>query len=195
MISKIANLLKDEISSVTWVETIGGLAKATKTAGLNNTEIIIPTCKNVSSACDNSDLKSLVPTSVKKSVLFFEAEPAIAEKNMINHVEWSVNIKLLVWVNYKLIDQDMVEPSRLILDILHNMPTTLPNVPNYLNGMVLEYVGQNENKEDMFNKYTFFEKETQYVTYPYDCFSLTFNVSFRTPKTCLDNTTLNPTAC
>ena len=136
MIYKIANLLRDEISDLNFVDIAVGLAKPTivKTNTTVEEDVsvlpkIVPMAINdLEDPCEPGDLLTLVPDTTKMSIHFFEDQSLelIDEDTYYYHSQ--AVLKLVSWWNLPLINSSYTDASLLVANLISTMPERLDNV-------------------------------------------------------------------
>jgi len=199
MIYKIAELLRDELSGLNFVEVNAGLAKTTPIytksgdEGGGVIEKIIPIAYNdLGIACETATLFNLVPDTRYKSVLWWvdRGTTLLDEDTYYYHAQ--ALLRLLCWFNVPIINQTYTDASLLLANIIATIPPTLTNV-DYLSQIRVQFLG--EETEGIMDEYSFNATENQYFTHPYYIAGLDFSVDFAFGKNCVDAVTLNPSTC
>lgn len=204
MIYKIAELLRDQISSLNFVEVAAGLAKPI-TVRVNATEPdaedpsmidkIVPMAYNdLGIVCEEGDLYSLVPDTKKKSIVWWEDNGVELTNEDTYYYHSRANLMCVGWWNLPLIDQTMTDPSLLVANLIAAMPVSLTNV-DYLSQMRVAFEGEEISGAEVLSKYSFDEPESQFATFPYAVTGIRFSVDFAFGKNCVDDVVLNPSSC
>lgn len=205
MIYKIAELLRDQISSLNFVEVAAGLAKP-YIVRVNTTPIdaeapemldkIVPMAYNdLGIVCEtDGSLYELVPDTTKKSIVWWEdlgTEPLVEETY---YYQCRSSLMCVGWWNLPLIDQTMIDPSLLVANIIAAVPESLTNV-DYLSQIRVAFAGEEISGASVLDKYTFNDAEDQFATFPYAVTGIRFTVDFAFGKNCVDTVVLNPSSC
>ena len=196
MIHKIAELLRDEIADINFIEIAAGLAKPTPIYSKQDDgviEKIVPIAYNdLGIVCENDQLYPLVPDTRYMSVNWFEEQSLdmISEDTYYYHSR--TVLRLISWFNLPLINTSYTDASLLIANIISTMPEKLTST-DYLSQMRVTFLS--EAVDGVLDKYAFAPAENQITTHPYHVSGLDFAVDFAFGKNCVDAVTLSPTSC
>ena len=204
MISKIAALLRDEISGLNFVEIAAGLAKP-KIVRVNNTSAdaeepamidkVIPMAYNdLGIACEEGDLYSLVPNTKKKSIVWWEDNGIELVEEQTYYYQARASLICVGWWNLPLINDTLSDASLLVANIIAAMPKRLSNI-DYLSQIRVSWSGNPVSGAEVLSKYTFDEAENQFATFPFAVSAIEFIVDFAFGKNCVDDVVLNPATC
>ena len=202
MIYKIANLLRDEIETLNFVDIAVGLAKPvtikTNTTVEEDVSVlpkIVPMAINdLEDPCEPGDLIALVPDTTKLSIHFWEDQgiDLISEDTYYYHSQAS--LRLVSWWNLPLINSAYTDASLLVANLIAAIPERLDNI-DYLTQKRVAFAGENPSGAGIVAAYNFDEPENQFTTYPYMYTGLNFLVDFAFAKNCVDAVVLNPSVC
>jgi hypothetical protein len=200
MIYKIADLLKDEISGLNFVDIAVGLAKPTvvkvPTPGddVTLTPIIVPMAYNsLNDPCLPGDLLPMVPDTTKMSIHFWEDQGVELLDEDTYYYHSQANLRLVSWWNLPLINSSYTDASLLVANLIAEIPEELTTV-DYLSQIQVIFNGE-ETGTNVIAAYNFDEPENQFTTYPYFYTALNYVVQFAFGKNCVDAVVLNPSAC
>lgn len=204
MIYKIAELLRDQISGLNFVEIAAGLAKP-HTVRVNNTppdaeapemvDKIVPMAYNdLGLVCEEGDLYALVPNTKKMSIVWWEDNgiELVSEDTYYYHSRASLT--LVAWWNLPLINTFLRDPSSLVANLIAAIPERLTNV-DYLSQIRVAFEGEQISGNELLSKYTFDDPENQYSTFPYAVTAINFSVDFAFGKNCTDPVVIAPSVC
>ena len=201
MIYKIANLLRDEMSDLNFVDIAVGLAKPkvvkvpTPGEEVTMNPIIVPMALNdLDDPCEPGDILPLVPDTTKMSIHFWEdqgIEP-LSEDTYYYHSQ--AVLRLVSWWNLPLINSSYTDASLLVANLIATIPEKLTSV-DYLSQIQVMFNGEPETGASVIAAYNFDEPENQFTTYPYIYTALSYLVDFAFGKNCVDAVTLNPSVC
>ena len=202
MIYKIANLLRDEIADLNFVDIAVGLAKPV-TEKINTTveedvsvlpKIVPVAINDLEDPCEPGDLLALVPNTTKMSIHFFEDQGVelVSEDTYYYHSQ--TILRLVSWWNLPLINSSYTDASLLVANLISTMPERLDNV-DYLTQIRVSFAGEDPSGAGIVAAYNFDEAENQFTTYPYMYTGLNFLVDFAFAKNCGDAVVLNPSVC
>ena len=198
MIYKIAELLRDEISSLNFIDVAAGLAKTTTYYTKSGEEEgviekIVPIAYNdLGITCETGTLYPLVPDTQYRTVCWWvdRGISNVGEDTYYYHSQ--ALLRLLCWFNLPLINQSYTDAALLVANIIAAIPVGLTNV-DYLSQIRVAFAG--EETEGVMDEYSFNATENQYFTHPYYISGLDFTVDFAFGKNCVDAVTLDPSLC
>lgn len=198
MIHKIANLLRDEIKDLNFVDIAVGIAKPTivKVPVDDGTvEKRIPVAlRDVTEACDSHELYQLVPDSTKMSIHFWEDNGIdLTDENTYYYFS-RASLRLVSWWNLPLISTALTDASLLVANLISNIPDKLDN-SDFVTQIQVRFSGADPEGADIVSQYTFDEGENQFTTYPYVYTGLNYEIDFAFTKNCVDAVILNPSVC
>jgi len=198
MIYKIADLLRDEIKDLNFVDIAVGLAKPTvvKVPGPEEeiTPIIVPMALNsLDDPCIPGDLLPLVPDTTKMSIHFWEDQGLELLNEGTYYYHSQASLRLVSWWNLPLINSAYTDPSLLVANLIAEIPESLTTI-DYLSQIQVMFNGE-ETGANVVAAYNFDEPENQFTTYPYVYTALSYVVEFAFGKNCVDAVVLNPSAC
>ena len=214
MMYKIANLLKDEIKNLNFVEVAAGLAKPvqvkqnvrgtvregsleerTGEAAFEVDIKVVPMAiRDTVDPCDSSDLLHLVPDTTKLSIHWWEDNGTEPTNEDTFYIHSQASLRLVSWWNLPLIDSSMTDPGLLVANLISNIPDYLDNV-DYLTQIRVSFDGEEPGGAGIVSQYSFDEPENQFTTYPYFITGLNYIVDFAFAKNCVSAVTLNPSVC
>jgi len=192
MNNKIANILKDQIDDLTWIDKIAGLvqtANVREKNGDNISEKSYPiSCSISEDACLKGAYQDLCPNSKKKSVLYFEDKGVSFDHQEGNRLFYKSSLRLVCWLNLQLIQgaackKDVTgcgTSGDYVLEVIKKFDYKPFNSGGFY-GIVIHPPAQAERSVDIFSKYTYNETALQYLMAPYDYFALDFEISFFIP--------------
>ena len=196
MINDIANILKVQIESLNWIETIEGIVKPLTYRQKGGNVVTIPAVINATpSLCTQGKYLDLVPNTNKKSIIYFEDngfEPT--ESFTCHYLRFTSVLRLICWVNLKLINQTYNSTTLLEQSIIKAIDYQLANNSPYVK-IITQLNSVLRKAAELFSGYSFDEVLSQYITYPYDCFGMDWQVDFSIHKSCINDVVLDPTAC
>jgi len=204
MISKIAALLRDEISGLNFVEIAAGLAKP-KIVRVNNTSAdaeepamidkVIPMAYNdLGIACEEGDLYSLVPNTKKKSIVWWEDNGIELVEEQTYYYQARASLICVGWWNLPLINDTLSDASLLVANIIAAMPKRLSNI-DYLSQIRVSWSGNPVSGAEVLSKYTFDEAENQFATFPFAVSAIEFIVDFAFGINCVDCMPIIASSC
>ena len=193
MNNKIADIIKTQIENLVWIDKIAGLTQVARynvKEGERTIEKRFPiACSMDYVTCFNTGTYDiLTPDSQRKSVVYFEDYGLTFTKMEGFKIWYDSRIRLVCWLNYRMMGGDCGDTYRYILDIISRLPTLPFHSDEYLN---VYMIMQSQAVRDIsiFGKYTYDEKKTQLLMYPFDFFALDFRTSFYIRNECIELTT------
>jgi hypothetical protein len=207
MNDKIAEILKNAISGLNFVDKITGLVqvgyltqaefkkKTGKEFAYGELEVIKFPMSQGLIGCENKPYSydDYLPTKNKKSIIFFEDQGCQVLKQNRKQTDYQSSLRLVCWFNKKLIDPD-IQRNDLIQNLLLLLVDEHPNTSD-INRVYVEFKGQEIHSEDIFSKYDLDEAMYQVMMWPYDCFALNFEVLFTINQSCVKEIELKPLEC
>jgi len=198
MIYKIADLLRDEIKDLNFVDIAVGIAKPTvvrvpaEEEAINN--IIVPMARNsLDDPCVPGDLLPMVPDTTKMSIHFWEDQGVELLDEDTYYYHSQASLRLVSWWNLPLINSAYTDASLLVANLIAEIPESLTTV-DYLSQIQVIFGGE-ETGSSLIAAYNFDEPENQFTTYPYIYTALNYTVQFAFGKNCVDAVVLNPSVC
>lgn len=187
MNNKIANIIVDYIDGLSWIDKIAGLTQVAKVTQ-GDTEKRFPVSCQLSydDACRVGCYDELMPNSQYKSVVFFEDVGFSFVRQEGNKLYYESRLRLIAWLNYRLLTESGCGSSGdYIISILKILPTSPVNIGDLLRFSTV-VTSQAARSSDIFGKYTFDEKRSQYMMIPFDFFALDLRTNFMIINECID---------
>lgn len=191
MIHRIANKILESLIALPFIDQYAGVVNVAKIIS-NDTVKIFPVDCNTPTDCETSKLRALVPNSTKRSILYFEDQGTSQIEVLQGGYKFQASLKLICWFNYKKIAA-LCEPSLIATNILKFLPTNLGNFDEFID-VWIEVVSQ-DPAEGVFDKYTYLEEKTQFVTYPYGVVAFTLRASWQIRTACVPEIVINADPC
>lgn len=185
----IANIIKERLKSVSFVDNIVGLVRPI-TANINEKPCILPVAINISQdLCLKGNYIDLMPNSKYKSIIYFEDNGINVLECSENKCEYISKLKMIVWLNTTkindvgcLYDGSICSTLELIKAMQKSNPINNVNTNPLVHRIIVMPKSIIRDKT-IFSEYTYDEKYSQYLFYPYDYFAINIDVRFIT--TCL----------
>ena len=199
----IANIIRGHIDGLDFVDKIAGLVSALtfEIKGTDNTPVekTFPIACCVSADdCKEGAYNELMPDSKYKTVIYFEDGGVSFERQESNWKYYTSTLKLVCWINAaKILGDDCNEgtactlAAHLIVEIIRALPE-FPENHTEFDHFYSEVTGQSVRDNSIFSAYTYDEKHTQYLMYPYDYFALDITTNF---AVCMKNTATYDSEC
>ena len=195
MNSEIANILKDKIDGLPFVDRIAGLVTTltlSEETEAGKKRKTFPVACNVSQAdCMAGRYQDLVPDTAKKSVLYFEEVEGAQMTGMEgNKMNFRSTLILVGWLNLKKMGlTDCGWSSTAVLQIIRELSAYMQpsNHGNKFIHFKVTGISQAKKTSAVFSKYTYDEAVTQYLIYPYDYFAVNIAFEFSINKNCIQD--------
>lgn len=200
MNTDIANIVKSKISSLPFVDQIAGLVRiATKSDNDGDRQYIksFPvSCETSQANCSTGKYQDLIPNSKYKSVIYFEDGGINLISRNAATFNYESKLTLVCWLNQKKLGKTNCSVSALAVGAI----LKALDVSKYFNStpytrIQIEVDSEIIKNKDIFSKYTYDEKVTEYLLYPFDYFALNLSVKFTIPETCLSDWTNGTEGC
>ncbi len=190
----IANILRDKINTLNWIERCSGLVRDyVKVDTINQGDKLVRirktfpvSCELTNDECASGKYLDLVPDSRKRSIIYFEdfgSRPVSFDRNKI---QWESNVRLICWVNMNLFNTNACSISpALIVDVLKSIPKGRFNESDHTN-ILIRFNGEIPKDSRIFSRYSYDEAVNGYLLFPFDYFALSFKVFHDTDENCFD---------
>jgi len=199
----IANIIKSHIEDLDFVDKIAGLV-ATQNMNIPDKDGVkvqksYPVaCCVTADDCKNGAYNDLCPDSKYKTVIYFEDGGITFDRYVGNWKYYKSSLRLVCWINVaKILLDDCYTgaactlSAHLIAEIIRHLPRH-PQHHTELDYVYSEVTGQQIHSNSIFANYTYNEKQTQYLMYPFDYFALNIDTQF---AICLSSTAVYDPSC
>lgn len=197
MIIDIADILKGFIEPLPFIGTIAGIVKTLEVSseGDNGRAITkrYPIALNTPSDCDQSKYMDLVPDFSKKSIIYFEDRGTTFLERRGSLQFFESRLKLVCWLNVDLLGYESLLSPVIIKEIMRVIPDGIFNVPEMYQRISIKIENEEQKDANIFSRYTYDEKVTQYLMFPADYFALNLKVNYAVNLHCQTPFTLNET--
>jgi len=199
----IANIIKGHIEDLDFVDKIAGLTSVATFAvkGADNTPVekTVPiACCVTAEDCKQGAYNDLMPDSKYKTVIYFEDGGVSFERAEGKWKYYTSTLSLVCWINVARINSEYCKTgeactlaAHLIAEIIRVLPE-FPQNSSPFGHVYSEVTSQAVHSSSIFAAYTYDEKHSQYLMYPYDYFSLEITTKF---AICLDGTDVYDSTC
>ena len=196
MTEKIAQLILNEISTLNWLDKIGGVVKPLRVNVKGGVEKVYPVCLNSETICDSSRYTDMVPDSSKRSILYFEDGGVDVIESGCKYTDMEASLKLVCWVNLPRINNAYTNAEIIKLNLINSIPSRIANT-DWVTKIRVIFDGEEPKSAGIFSEYTYDEAEIQYLIYPYDFFALNYKIRYSVPmdSDCLTAVVINPAVC
>lgn len=191
----IAEILKCRIENMSFADKVAGLVMPV-TANIDGGVKIFPVAANSKhNDCIAGQYNDLMPNSRYKSVMYFEDLGIEFGTRTGDIQEFRSRLKLVAWLNLSKIMDENCPDSGAICAVLEAVNALSQKMQNYAPVLSLAVdINQVTRDKNIFSEYTYDEKYSQYLFYPYDFFAITITVRAKINYACLCDTNL-PTGC
>lgn len=180
----IANILKGFIDDLTFVDKIAGMV-STQYMTIEGVDKSYPVaCCVTADDCKQGAYNDLTLNSAYKTVIYFEDGGVTFVRAQGNFRHYQSRLRLVCWINVAKLNEDPCYtdiPCTASTNILIEIIRAIPNFPaNYspFQQVRFEVVAQVVRDNSIFSKYTYNEKQTQYLMAPYDYFAIDIETTF-----------------
>jgi uncharacterized protein (TIGR02145 family) len=199
----IANIIKDHIEGLDFVDKISGLTAVTyfeiKDKEGNMVQKSFPVaCCVTDDDCKEGAYNDLMPDSKYKTVIYFEDRGVKFLRKESHWKYYQSDVRLVCWINVsKILGDDCntgtacTLAAHLIAEIIRILPE-FPQHHSPFNYVYSEIVSQDVRSNTIFSAYTYDEKHSQYLMYPYDYFALDIQTLF---AICIDGSGVYDADC
>jgi hypothetical protein len=197
MNTKIAQIIIAQIEDLVWIDRIAGLTQVARyniTADKIEKRFPIACAMEYAECLKTGTYDMLTPDSGRKSVVYFEDYGVNFTKLDGRKIWLDSRIRLVGWLNHRKLGGDCGDTYRYILDIISRIPTQPFRSDEYYSVMIT-MASQAVRDISIFSKYTYDEKKTQLLMYPFDFFAIDFRTVFFVLSECVEPTGVNPNPC
>lgn len=202
MNAAIASLLiaKIEAADLPWVDVTAGLVRpitfSSKTVKGKTFTYPIGCDVTDPGACDDTSLAALLPDEDKRSVLFIDGDSYPQRvTNPGQGVQFVSRLRIVVWLNCSKLGGSCNCGDLAAQNIIAALRGTRYNASPYKNVLHRVIGGGPSRGTTIFSSYTFDEKRSQYLHYPFDFFALDIETSFTLFPGCEDILAAEDAAC
>ena len=194
MIQPIVDVLQTLVSYVGFADVVVGIAHPMKVKYGDMLKTIPAYYNSTKETCKTNDYMNLVPNSTKRSMIYFEDMGTTMEQATAHYNIYNTTVRLVCWMNFKLIDPLQWGDEAMIEEILSKIPV---NYGNYQNVARIQFKVNAviSNTAEIFYRYTYDEVDNQYMTYPYYAVGIDINARYQISNLCITPLPLNPDVC
>lgn len=185
----IADIIKEKIEKLPFVDKIAGLVQTVHLdfvdeKGGRVAKAFPVACCVTADDCKKGAYNDLAPDSKYKTVIYFEDEGVSFLRESGNHKHYRSTLRLVCWINVaKLKDVyckkriPCTVSAQLIAQIIRALPRNPENISPF-DAIYINVTEQLVRSNSIFTKYSYNEKQTQYLLSPYDFFALEIVTDF-----------------
>ncbi len=123
--------------------------------------------KLIPATSDGVPVPEAIPDTSKTSIVYWEDYGATIWKHTVRYRYVEHEMRLIVWINFKKVDEDY---DYCVREILSNLPRKVGNTLLFVSAHL-------PKSTEVFARYDYQERK-QYITYPYDVIALTVRVRY-----------------
>ena len=191
MNTRIANIIVSYIEDLPWMDKLAGItyvAKVNVTSEGRKVEKRFPiSCdKAYDDVCKEGCYDELAPNSAHTSVVYFEEGGFNLLRRESNRLYYESNLRLVAWLNYtKLRGGGCGSSAKYVTDIIKSLPSVPLTIDDF-HAVTFEVTSQLNRDANIFARYTYNEKTTQFLMLPYDFFALEIRTRFYIVPECVE---------
>jgi len=196
MNQKIAELLRDSIDGLNFVERTAGLVRSLPIKIPDEEGMVtknVPVALNNEDPCEPEDMMALVPDSSKKSIIFFEDGGITITGTDTRYIHCQSTLTMVAWFNLPMINPAYTDATLLMATLISTIPKYIAN-SDFITRIMVTPIGEMP-KDSVYSQYDLDLAENMYFAYPYDYAAFQFNIVFSVAKSCLDKIVINPESC
>ena len=181
----IAELLRDRIESLAFVDKICGLVHVV-TKQRAGKEVTIPVGINVTDAlqCGDAEILDMVPDERYRTIVYFEGAGITNTRSRTRGTTWTSKIRLVCWVNTKKLNGDPMAAGKIIREFLGQLHHGPYNDGAFM-GIRHRIEGMPIQGPELFSRYTYNEAVRQYLMPGrFDAFGIDIITTFRENPNC-----------
>lgn len=202
MIRKVIQQVSHKITALPFVQRYGGVVQTVTKLDVIDEGLVIEnrfpvSCSTTALQCwEQGKYKNLIPDDSYKSIFYFEERDAfrlVSRREMKGQgIEYSARVRLVGWLNLAKLGSQDCELSDIIAFNCIGALTGSYTITTPVQGIVqIRPVGMVPKGLEIFERYTYNEREVGFLLYPYDYFAVDFDVIMSMNPGCLD--TFTPT--
>lgn len=191
MTKELAHELRLKLDDFSIFTKIAGIAQPVTvfkpTEDGKNTDKVIPvTYDHNQKECEGKEI-DLVPDSTMRGILYFEDLGSTVTAGRHGFHDFNSRLLLVGWLNRELISQRYTEiTGKVIAMILGRLVNTNPVNVGIFSKLKVKAEKISEQSNDIFKKYSYNEKETQYLRPPFEYFAITLLCSYSVNPACVE---------
>lgn len=210
MNADIANIIKDYIKDLPFVDRITGLVRPVtkidlvdlydednEIIGQSQVRKVFPVSCDVTEAQCNEEgsLYDFVPNSDLRSLVYFEDRGAVLIDTRPREFVFRSVVRLVCWMNLNRFNRNGCSISAPVMaSILKALPKGHFNSSPYTKASIT--VGEIQPKTSaIFSQYTYNEEVSQYLLYPFDYFAMDFIVEYSINENCISDIEVKAEDC
>jgi hypothetical protein len=184
MIHTIVDDIVTDLKTLSFADRVGGIVYPLQRKHIDkdgrSVVKTIPIYQSTEIGCDNASYVDFVPNDDYKSCIYFEssAERAITDHTRLGQVATECTLTVVGWFNLRKINQGLTSAEAMFRNIVYKI---LQKSVVGDTDVVVELSNIDFRNPAIFNRYSYDEAEKQYLIYPYDFGSATFDVQLIYP--------------
>lgn len=195
MNASIAELIRDRIEALSFVDKIAGLVRVVEKVR-EGAKVIVPVGIEVTDPlqCEESTLLSLVPDKRYTTIVYFEDRGCTPVKTRTRGTTWTSHIRLVCWVNTAKLNGDQLAGDKIQQRFIGAIAGSMYNSGPFL-GIKHRMEGIPAKGAAIFNQYTYDQSARPYLMHPYDAFAIDIATEFRIKPGCEDQVDVTDVNC
>ncbi len=185
----IANIIKDHIDGLSFIDKIAGLVSTqymniTDENGVKVQKAYPVACCTTADDCKEGAYNDLTPNSAYKTVIYFEDGGVSFQRAQGVFRYYQSRLRLVCWINVAMLNADgcytdlpCTASTNIIVDIIRSLPDFPTDYDPFMQ-VRFEITNQVIRSNSIFSQYTYNETQTQYLMSPYDFFALDIVTNF-----------------
>jgi hypothetical protein len=201
MNEKIANILRTRIQNLNFVDKISGMVHSITMDILDkdnkSVKKVFPVSTDITAdQCKTGRYQDLVPNSKYNSIIYFEDGGTGLSYKAKNRAYFSSKLILVCWLNLKKLQECNINviSDQCILAIVAQMPE-FPISDGIYREINIKAISETVKSSSIFGKYSYDETINQYLLWPFDYFSLQFNIEFWVNLSCVEQLNISECTC
>lgn len=192
----IADILKARIIDLDFIDKIAGLIAPTYFDDTDEGSAKVQKCFPISCTTTAQDCKlglynDLCPDSKYKTVIYFEDRGVSFDRREGKFIYYKSNLRLVCWINIEKINADCCQDGTdcsMSAELIKEIICAMPEHPTNISPFAKVYpviTSQEIRSNSIFSQYTYNEKQTQYLLFPFDYFALNIETDFAVCQNCI----------
>lgn len=181
----IAEYLKNKLLTLSFADKVSGLVRPV-TVNIDGTAKIFPVGINVThNDCISGQYIDLMPNSKYKSIMYFEDQGAEILSIQGDYISMLSKLNLVVWLDLRKVNGTKCPSNVSVcenIELIKALSFTSENNSPLIN--ISCNVQNIVRDKSIFSEYTFDEKFSQYLFFPFDYFMLSLHVTYKLNKLC-----------
>ena len=190
----VGKINTDRLAPLTFITRLGGVARA-QVLRVGDKNKTVPVSVNPGTdACQTGDYLLLSPDSAQACIAYWELVTNEQLRRSAHLIQMRATLRLVLWA--KIARFSPASMDVLAANVIGAMtPFWKMGKDGHIIDAKCEFLHEEPKTPAIFSRYTYDERERQYLMLPYDYASLLFQVHYSISGACADSITLNPDGC